>query len=228
MKEVFAANPKTIVVIASSFPHAIDRTQRHVPAIVHMAHNSQEMGNALADVLFGDYNPAGRRVHTWPQSEAQLPPMMDYDIRHGRTYMYFNGDPLYPFGFGLSYTTFEYSNLRLSATQMPAAGKLSMDVDVANTGGRHGEEVVQAYAAYPDSKIARPLRQLIGFQRVAVPAHQRRTFSIPLTADLIAYWDEAAQQFMIEAGTVKIMVGPSSADVRLTKSITVAAGPAQQ
>jgi len=86
-----------------------------VPAIVHLAHNSQELGNALADALFGDYNPAGRLVQTWPRSLDQLPPMMDYNIRHGRTYMYFKGEPLYPFGYGLSYTTFRYSNLKTSA-----------------------------------------------------------------------------------------------------------------
>src|SRR5204863_1343996 len=111
IKEVYQANPRTIVVLVSSFPYAINWTQQNVPAILHMAHNSQEEGNALADVLFGDYNPGGRLVQTWPRSVDQLPPMMDYDIRDGRTYMYFKGEPLYPFGYGLSYTTFVYSNI---------------------------------------------------------------------------------------------------------------------
>jgi len=99
-----------IVVIKASFPFAINWAQQNVPAIVHMAHNSQEEGNALADVLFGDYNPAGRLVQTWVKSIEDLPPMMDYNIRHNRTYMYFKGQPLYPFGYGLSYTTFAYSS----------------------------------------------------------------------------------------------------------------------
>ena len=107
VKQVVAANPRTVVVLKASFPFAIAWSQEHVPSILTMAHNSQEEGNALADVLFGDYNPAGRTVHTWPRSIDQLPPMMDYDITHGRTYMYFKGQPLYPFGFGLSYTTFD-------------------------------------------------------------------------------------------------------------------------
>src|SRR5450432_2186338 len=107
-----------------------------------MAHNSQEEGNALADALFGDYNPAGRLVVTWPRSIDDLPPMMDYDIRHGRTYMYFKGEPLYPFGYGLSYTTFDYSNLHSSADALSAADKITVTVDVRNTGSRAGEEVV--------------------------------------------------------------------------------------
>jgi beta-glucosidase len=101
IKQVFAANPRTVVVLRASFPYAINWTQEHVPAIVHTTNSSQEEGNALADVLFGDYNPGGKLVETWPKSLDQLPPMMDYDLRHGRTYMYFKGEPLYPFGFGL-------------------------------------------------------------------------------------------------------------------------------
>ena len=117
VKQVYAVNPRTVVVLIASFPFAIQWTQEHVPAIVHMAHNSQEEGNALADALFGDYNPGGRLVTTWPMSLDQLPPMMDYDIRHGRTYLYFKAKPLYPFGYGLSYTSFQYSNLKTSANQ---------------------------------------------------------------------------------------------------------------
>ena len=116
-----AANAKTIVVLISSFPYAITWVQDNVPAILHMAHNSQEEGNALADVLFGDYNPGGRLAATWVKSLNDLPPMMDYDIRKGRTYLYFKGQPLYPFGFGLSYTTFEYANLRTSADSVNRA-----------------------------------------------------------------------------------------------------------
>src|SRR6185312_9122549 len=114
IKAVFAANPKTIVVLKSSFPYAINWTQENVPAILHMALNSQEEGRALASVLFGDYDPAGRLVQTWPRSLDQLPPMMNYNIRHGRTYMYFKDEPLYPFGYGLSYTTFAYRDLKVN------------------------------------------------------------------------------------------------------------------
>ena len=148
IRSVKAVNPKTIVVLISSFPYAMGWVQENIPAILHMAHTSQEEGNAVADVLFGDYNPAGRLVATWFKSLDDLPPMMDYDIRKGRTYMYFKGQPLYPFGFGLSYTTFEYSNLRTSADSVNAAGEVAVSVDVKNTGDsrrrRGGANVRQA------------------------------------------------------------------------------------
>ncbi|HKE58598.1 MAG TPA: glycoside hydrolase family 3 C-terminal domain-containing protein, partial [Pyrinomonadaceae bacterium] len=154
IKRVYAANPKTIVVLISSFPYAINWSQANVPAIVHMALNSQEEGNALADVLFGDYNPAGRLVQTWPSALDQLPPMLDYDIRHGRTYMYFKGEPLYPFGYGLSYTTFAYSNLRVSSSTVSGKTAVTVSVDVKNTGSRAGDEVVQLYVTHLNSAVA--------------------------------------------------------------------------
>ena len=160
VRTVWQANPKTVVVLLASAPYAIDWTQENVPAIMHISHGSQEEGNGVADVLFGDYNPAGRLVQTWVKSLEQLPPMPDYNIRHGRTYQYFKGEPLYPFGFGLSYTTFEYRNLRAEG------GMLS--VDVRNSGSRDGDEVVQFYASYVGSKMERPAKQLVGYARVPV------------------------------------------------------------
>jgi beta-glucosidase len=221
VKTVYAANPKTVVVLISSFPFAINWTQQHVPAILHMTHNSEELGNALADVLFGDYDPGGRLVETWPQSLDQAPPMMDYDIRHGRTYMYFKGDPLYPFGFGLSYTTFRYSNLRADAERLPADGQITVSVDVANTGGRAGDEVVELYVAHPESKVARPARELKGFRRVTLAAGEKRAVSIPLAAASLAYWDEGANKWVVESEPVEILVGSSSADVRERKTVKV-------
>ena len=174
IKHVYAANPRTIVVLISSFPYAINWTQSHIPAILHMTHCSEEEGNALADVLFGDYNPAGRLVETWPQSLEQLPPMMDYNIRDGRTYMYFKGKPLYPFGYGLSYTTFKYSDLKTSAPALAKEGSLTVSVKVKNTGNRAGEEVVQLYVKHQKSALEHPLRELRGFQVAFQPGEQKR------------------------------------------------------
>ena len=223
VKDVFAANPRTIVVLKASFPFAISWSQAHVPAILTMAHNSQEEGNALADVLFGDYNPAGRLVHTWPASMEQLPPMMDYDIRHGRTYMYFKGAPLYPFGFGLSYTTFAYSALHPTATTLSPDGSIDVRVDVKNTGSRRGDEVVQLYASYPSSKVARPNRQLVGFARVSLEPGATREVTLALPASRLAWWNAGQQRFVVEPGPVNLMVGASSADVRLKTTVRVAA-----
>ena len=221
VKEVYQANPKTVVVLVASAPYAINWTQQNVPAIIHMSHNSQEEGTAIADVLFGDYNPAGRLVETWPKSLDQLPPMMDYDIRHGRTYMYAKQEPLYPFGFGLSYTTFRYANLRTSSGRLKAGREITVSVDVTNTGARDGDEVVEFYVRHLGSKVERPLRELKGFGRVNIPRGQTRTVSVPLKAESLAYWDEAGNRFVVEPEPVEILAGASSADIRLRKTITV-------
>jgi beta-glucosidase len=221
IEDVFKANPRTIVVLKASFPFAIDWAQENVPAIVHMAHNSQEEGNALADVIFGDYNPAGRLVQTWVKSVDDLPPMMDYNIRNGRTYMYFKGQPLYPFGFGLSYTTFAYSNLRPSSSHMAKDGQMNVTVSVRNTGKRDGQEVVQMYVTHMGSKVERPVKELKGFQRVALKAGETKIVLFPLKAKDLAYWDEQKKQWVVEDEKVNLMVGGSSADVKLQQTINV-------
>jgi beta-glucosidase len=220
VRSVKEANARTIVVLVSSFPYAIGWIQENVPAILHMAHTSQEEGNAIADVLFGDYNPAGRLVATWFNSLNDLPPMMDYDIRQGRTYMYFKGQPLYPFGFGLSYTAFEYSNLRTSADAVNAAGEIVVSVDVRNTGTRAGDEVVEMYVKHLDSAVERPIKELRGFERVTLRPNETRTIRLPLKGSDLAYWDAARHSFVLERGAVGIMVGSSSADTRVEKTIS--------
>ena len=186
-----------------------------------MAHNSQEEGSALADVLFGDYNPAGRLVETWVKSMNDLPDMMDYDIRNGRTYMYFKGEPLYPFGFGLSYTTFAYSDLRTSTAHLAKDGQVTVSVNVRNTGKRDGQEVVQLYVKHVGSKVERPIKELKGFQRVALKAGETKAVQIALQAKDLAYWDVQKKQWVVEDDTVNLMVGASSADVRVQKTIGV-------
>jgi beta-glucosidase len=222
IQAVLAANPKTIVVDMSSFMQAITSVQSSVPAIIHITHSSQELGNALADVLFGAYNPAGRTSVTWYKALTDIPAKTDYDIRKGRTYMYFQGTPLYPFGFGLSYTTFTYSALRLSAATLASGGSVTVSVDVTNSGTRDGDEVVQLYVSYPTTTgVPRPIKQLRGFQRVTVPAGQTKTVALPLTYDQLGYWDATANAFAVQAGTVHLMVGGSSVDKRAEADLTV-------
>jgi beta-glucosidase len=221
VKLVLQANPNTILVLVSSFPFTINWSAEHVPAILHMTHGSQEMGNGLADVIFGKVNPAGRLVQTWPRSITQLPPMMDYDIRHGRTYMYFKETPLFPFGFGLSYTTFTYSNLKFSSDQLPANGEVKISVDVKNTGPLAGDEVVQLYVRYTDSRVERPARQLKAFARVPVNKGETKTVTFNLKAEDLAYWSEKDHRFIVESGSVELMIGSSSKDIRLKKIIQV-------
>jgi beta-glucosidase len=224
VKLVLQANPNTILVLVSSFPFAINWSAEHVPAILHMTHGSQEMGNGLADVIFGKVNPAGRLVQTWPRSITQLPPIMDYDIRHGRTYMYFKDSPLFPFGFGMSYTTFAYSNLKVSSNTLPAKGNIRISVELKNTGMMAGDEVVQVYVRFPESKIERPSRQLKAFTRVPVGKGETTTVTLNLKAEDLAYWNVNDHKFTVEPGTVELMVGSSSADIRLKKIIQVVGG----
>jgi beta-glucosidase len=222
IKQVYAANPKTIVVLISSFPYAINWTESNIPAIVHMTHSSEEEGNALSDVLFGDFNPAGRTVQTWPRSIDDLPPLMDYNIRHGRTYMYFKGQPLYPFGYGLSYTTFSYSNLKVTANSIDSTSDVRVSVDVKNMGRRAGEEVVQMYVKHMGSSVERPIEELKGFKRVSIEAGKKQTITMTLSASQLAYWDTNKKAFVVEPDKVQIMVGSSSADIKLSRVINVA------
>jgi len=218
-KAVLSANPKTVVVLQASFPFTTTWTQEHVLAILEMTHNSEEQGDGLADVLFGDYNPAGRLTQTWVASMDQLPPMMDYDVRHGRTYMYLAGKPLYAFGYGLSYTKFAYSNLRVGKDRLTKDGALTVSVDVKNTGARDGDEVVQMYVAHVGSAVARPLQELKGFSRVMIRAGATRTVTMALTARSVAYWD--GKDFAVESDNVDIRVGGSSDAIALHKQIKV-------
>lgn len=217
IKAVFQANPKTIVVLKSSFPYAINWTQENVPAIVHMALNSQEDGRALASVLFGDYNPAGRLVQTWPRSLDQLPPMMDYDIRRGRTYMYLRDTPLYPFGFGLSYTTFAYRDMKVVSTDK----QINVSVVVKNTGRRAGDEVVQLYVKHLNSTVPRPLKELKAFTRIHLAPQEEKTVHLSLPASRLAYWNAETDRWVVEKNQIEIAVGGSSTDARLRKTIRV-------
>jgi beta-glucosidase len=221
VRQVMAATPKTVMVLVSSFPFAINWSQEHVPAILHITHASQDEGTAIAAVLYGFYNPGGHLTATWPASMDQLPPMMDYDIRHGRTYMYFKGKPLYPFGFGLSYTSFRYSNLRTTAPGVAADGQVTVEVDVTNTGAVAGDAVPQLYVAHLGSKVGRPAEELEGFQRVTLQPGETKTARIPLKAAQLAYWNEAKGAFEVEREDVRLMIGESSADIKLTRTLAV-------
>ncbi len=215
VRRVYEANPRTIVVLVVNFPVALPWTAANATTIVQVTHASQELGNGLADVLFGDANPGGRLAQTWPKSLDQLPPMMDYDLRHGRTYMYFRGEPQYPFGYGLSYTTFAYANLRTSAPSLVRNGAVDVTADVTNTGPRAGDEVAQLYVRYPDSKVERPLKQLRGFQRITLAPGETNAVAFRLAAVDLAYWDVGRHAWTVEPGRVELMVGASSADANL-------------
>ena len=221
VKQVYAANPRTVEVLISSFPYAIVWSQQHIPAIVHMTQNSQELGHGLADVLFGQYSPAGRLVQTWPMGDDQLLPMMDYDITHGRTYMYSKQKPLYPFGYGLSYTKFKYEKLDASAAKIAADGQVEIAVHVHNTGGRGGDEVVQLYVQHMASAVERPRLELIGFRRVHVEAGASAEAKMIVKARDLAYWDAVRHAWRVEKEPVRLLAGGSSDNLPVSADVTI-------
>jgi beta-glucosidase len=221
VKQVFAANPKTIEVLRSSFPYAIVWSQQNLPAIVHMTHNSQEEGHGLADVLFGDYSPAGRLTQTWNTGDAQLLPLMDYNLLHGRTYMYSKEKPLYAFGYGLSYTTFAYEGLKLSADKVAADGTVEATVKVKNTGKRASDDVVQLYVQHLGSAVERPQVELEGFRRVHIDAGQTAEVKLNLKPRDLAYWNTAAHAWSVEKEQVRVLAGGSSDNLPVQATLDV-------
>jgi beta-glucosidase len=221
VEAVMAANPHTVVVLVNAGPLTIPWIKDHAPAILAAWWAGEDQGHAVADVLFGDVNPGGHLPYTVYASEAQVPPQDEYDISKGFTYMYLKGDALFPFGLGLSYTTFKYSDLKLSQTTAKDGDTITATLDVANTGTRDGDEVVQVYDREPAGKVVKPLERLVGFKRVTIKAGDHQTVSIPMEVARMRYWDETTHAFVAEPGTYQIMVGSSSTDLPLSASFSV-------
>jgi len=221
VKLVMAANPRCVLVMVSSFPYSINWSKEHVPAILHVSQSSQEMGNAIADVIFGKVSPAGRLVQTWITSIDQLPPILDYNIRNGRTYMYSKYEPLFPFGYGLTYTTFKYSGLKADKKTISENETVNLTFDLKNTGNFDSDEVAQLYASFPSSRVRRPARALKGFQRIFVQKGETIKVTIPVKASDLTYWSTDKNAFVLEPGRVKFFIGPSSADARLEGQIEI-------
>ncbi len=221
VKAVFAANPRTVVVQMSAGPMTVPWLQQNISAMLQAWWPGEEGGHAIADVIFGEVNPAGRLPHTVYAAEAQVPPRDQYDITQGFTYMYLDSPPLYPFGHGLSYTSFTYSKLRCSDRKLTAGGSITVHVDVQNTGDRVGDEVVQLYVHEVKPRVKRPSKELRGFSRITLNPGESRSLSFVLPADKLAFWDEAAHAFVVNPGAFDILVGASSADIRLKDQIEV-------
>lgn len=221
VEAILAANPKTIVVEMSAGPLTVPWIAKNVPAVLQAWWPGEEGGRAIADVLFGDVNPAGRLPHTVYASEAQVPPVSEYDITHGFTYMYLRSAPLYPFGHGLSYTAFKYSDLKLSEKKIPADGAVQIKFDVKNTGPRTGDEVPQLYVHQEKSNLKVPTEQLRGFERIHLEPGETKTVSFTLPASKLALWDETTHGFVVQPGKFDVLIGASSADIRLKNKISV-------
>jgi len=221
LERIVALGKPTVLVLMSGSAVAVSWAQEHVPAILEAWYPGQAGGTAIAQVLFGAYNPGGRLPVTFYRDVADLPPFEDYRMA-GRTYRFFEGVPLYPFGYGLSYTTFRYDRLRVSRDTLRGDDSLTVAVDVTNTGARGGDEVVQLYVRYPHSAVPRPRRDLRGFRRVTLGPGESRTITFPLTASAFRYWDADAHRWAVENGPVVVEIGASSGDIRQERGLAVA------
>jgi beta-glucosidase len=231
IRRVLEANPRTAVVLLNGGPVSLAggagpaAAQRpDAPAILDMFWAGEEGGAAIAEVLFGDFNPGGRLPYTVYQSVQDIPPMKEYDVTKGFTYMYFDGDVDWAFGHGMSYTTFDYSDLGIAGT-IPA-GSLTITAEIRNTGTRAGDEVVQLYVRDVEASVKRPKKQLMGFERISLAPGETRKVSFTLSPERLAFWDQKRNAWVVEPGSFEVMVGGSSADVRLRGEIR-AASPGQ-
>ncbi|GHH84727.1 glycoside hydrolase family 3 protein [Streptomyces capitiformicae] len=222
LRAVHAVDPRTVLILVTGYPCAVNWADAHVPAILWSCHGGQEAGRAMADVLFGDAAPAGRLTQTWYADVADLPDLLEYDVITAEsTYQYFRGTPLYPFGHGLTYSSFTYADLRMSADQIPSDGTVTISFEIANTGGLDSDEVVQVYTRQSRSRVKQPLRRLRAFRRVPVPAGERRRVSFDIPATDLAFWDATRGRPVVEAACHDVLVGRSSSDIRLTARLEV-------
>jgi beta-glucosidase len=225
IERVANANPRTVVVLQTGSPVTMPWLDK-VAGVIQAWYPGQECGNAIADVLFGDVNPSGRLPQTFPVRLEDNPAYINYPGENGRVrygegifvgYRYYEKKkvaPLFPFGFGLSYTTFRYDNLQLSTDTLAPDERLTVQVDVTNTGNVAGQEVVQLYVRDSAARVARPEKELKGFAKVALQPGETQTVTLHLDREALAYWDDAQHAWVAEAGEFEVLIGSSSQDIR--------------
>ncbi|MDR0455498.1 MAG: glycoside hydrolase family 3 C-terminal domain-containing protein [Treponema sp.] len=222
IRRVCGLNPRTVLVLISGYPFTCGDIITPIPAVLWMAHGIQETGHGLADVLGGAYSPAGRLPLTWYEDEQQLPSIMEYDIvSAASTYQYFPGKALFPFGYGLSYSSFAYSDLSIDQTAAKEDETVAVSFRLKNTGSVAADEVPQMYVTVSGSLFRRPLKSLKGFTRLSLKPGEEQTVRFNLPVQELAVWDSHHNRFCVEAGYCAVMVGASSADIRLSGGFEV-------
>ncbi|HKL71906.1 MAG TPA: glycoside hydrolase family 3 C-terminal domain-containing protein [Marinilabiliaceae bacterium] len=223
IKSVAAVNPNTIVVIQSMGMVEVEaiKNNLNIPGIIYTGYNGQAQGSAMAKILFGEVNPGGKTSVTWYKTVNDLPDFNDYTLRgengkNGRTYWYFNKDVSYEFGFGLSYTTFEYSGFNINKSVITPNDKVTVSVDVKNNGAVDGDEVVQIYVKTPESSVSlqRPIKRLKGFKRVTIPAGQIKTVDVEVDCSDLWFWDDENNRITFDQGKYIFEIGSSSRDIK--------------
>jgi beta-glucosidase len=215
---LLATGKPVVALIFNGRPLAINQVAQQVPAILECWYLGQECGHAVAEVLFGDHNPGGKLPISIPRSVGQLPVFYNYKPSARRGFLWDDATPLFPFGFGLSYTTFALKNVRLAKKRMSRSGSTRVLVDVTNTGNRFGTEVVQLYIRDLVSSVTRPVKELKGFQKIKLQAGETKTVALNITPELLAFYD-VNMKCVVEPGEFAIMVGNSSRDLDLQKVV---------
>ena len=218
VQAMLATGKPVIVLLFNGRPLAINYVAENVPVIFECWYLGQETGHAVADVLFGDFNPGGKLPISFPRSAGHLPVFYNYKPSARRGYLFADVSPLFPFGFGLSYTSFEIKNVRLAKKKIKRAGSTRVSVDVTNTGKRAGTETVQLYIRDLVSSVTRPVKELKGFQKISLQPGETKTVTLEITPDLLAFYD-VKLKYVVEPGEFEIMVGNSSRDRDLQKVV---------
>ncbi len=219
LEAVYYTGTPVVLVLTGGSALAVNWAQQHVPAILMAWYPGEEGGTALADILFGKYNPAGRLPVTFYRSVKDLPPFTDYYMK-GRTYRFFDGKPLYPFGYGLSYTSFSYSGVSLSQTESAIGDTVNVQVADKNTGDVDGDEVVQLYVRNPADKEG-PRRSLNGFKRVFLKIGEDKVINIPLAVQDLAVYHPREKSFTVDPGNYELLIGGSSENIKLRKTLLI-------
>ncbi|MEJ2615301.1 MAG: glycoside hydrolase family 3 C-terminal domain-containing protein, partial [Ignavibacteriaceae bacterium] len=222
VKQVAEVNPNIVIVLVINGSLALAGAEKHAKAIVEAWYTGEFSGTAIADVLFGDVNPGGKLPETFYASTDELPPFWNYDIiNKPRTYMYFEKPVLYPFGYGLSYTTFKYSNLKLNSDKIYKDGKIEVKFNIQNTGKYKGDEVAQLYIHDIKASVKVPIKQLKRFKRITLEPNEEKTLSFQIPVSELSFYDIRTNKFIVEPGEFDIMIGSSSQDIRLQQKFTV-------
>lgn len=221
VKKVFAANPNTVVVLMNAGPLTIPWIKNNARAIIGAWWGGEEGGDAIADVIFGNINPGGKLPYTVYASESQVPPQDEYDVSKGFTYMYIKGKPLFPFGYGLSYTDFKYSDLKISPKNIRPSDSVIIKIAIENTGKVTGDEVVQLYIHDVKSSVKTLVKELRGFKRITLNPGEKKDVVFSLQGKELAFYDEKTHGFIVEPGAFDVLIGSSSEDIRLKTQFNV-------
>jgi len=221
VKELHATGKPVVMVNCSGSAMALPWEDVNLSAILQAWYPGQEGGRAVAEVLFGEVNPSGHLPITFYRTTADLPSFTDYSMKN-RTYRYFESKPLYAFGHGLSYTTFNYANAKLASKKIAANGTLKVTFTIKNTGKRNGDEVAQVYYRHVNSKVAQPKLSLCGFRRVSLKNGASAEVTVEVLAERLRYWDEVTKQYVVEPGKYELHIGAASDDIRLKLPFAIA------